>query len=229
MARRAREAAALAFVAVAAACPDPPEPSASEGRAIDPDAIRVRADSIAIQTGEIGLGQEREEATYALVDAKNEGEEPARVTLGGALTSSGGERVAKLREETLRVPPGAQRTFALVADDDRARPRADAANARLERARAAVAEPPLAVTDGNVYRDRDHEGNERAVVKASVENRGDGRARALVMAAFHDGEGRPLERPFTAVEIDGGEDRSFRFVGPPGSARGMIYVGPSRF
>jgi hypothetical protein len=47
----------------------------------------------------------------------------------------------------------------------------------------------------------------------------------MVIASFHDAEGRPMTRPFSMIEIDRRASRPVQFVGPPGSKTGTIFVG----
>lgn len=221
-------AAAIA-VATTAACADPLGESASGGeREALCAEVHVRDDDLVVDTGRVGIGADAGEATYVFVDAVSGADVPLRATLGGVLTGGSGEAIASLTPERLRIPPGGQRTFALVDAEEAPRPRAEGARIRIDEVRRAEAEPPLAITGVRVYRDRDIEGRGRVIVKGRLENRAEARAEALVMASFHGDDEAPLDRPFAHLSVDGGMSRPVRFVGPADAARGAIYVGPSR-
>ena len=50
----------------------------------------------------------------------------------------------------------------------------------------------------------------------------------LGRAGFHDRDGKPLLRPFSVFPIGAKIERPSRFVGPPGSTTGYIFVGKIR-
>jgi hypothetical protein len=210
-----RRVAVLVLLFVAAGCERPD----GGARALDRSKIAVRAEPT-IRTDDVGVDRFASKATFVLVDADNLGEVDADVTLGGVLVDADGREVGQLRAESLRIPARGRRTFALV-DRERVE-RKTAVGARID-VRGAQ-EPrflePVKITDGHVYRDGD-----RVVVAGMVRNPSDRACVAMVLAGFHDKDGRPLARPFSAFELGGGAARPTRFVGPPGSTTGYIFVG----
>lgn len=195
------------------------ERPASGPRSIDRSLIAVSS-KVNLRTDAIGVDRFASQATFVLVDADNLGDRDADVTLGGVLVDTDGRELGPLRPESLRIPAHGRRTFALI---DRARaPRPSATGARID-VRGAQ-EPrfaePVRITDGHVYRDGD-----RVVVAGMVLNPNDRPCIAMVLAGFHDRDGKPLTRPFSAFELGGKASRPTRFVGPPGSEVGYIFVG----
>ncbi|MBE7454884.1 MAG: hypothetical protein HS111_40245 [Kofleriaceae bacterium] len=218
--RRARLACALVLVvacAAGAACerPRPPEP-------VDPSELAIGA-RVTIRTDTVGADAHARRATFALVDVDNRGERPATVTLGGVLVDGDGHEVGTLRAETLWIPARGRRTFALV--DDRDAPRPDAVAVRVD-VRGAVRprhDEVVRIEQGHVWRDGD-----RVVATGMVRNTADRPCHAVVLAGFHGADGAPLTRPFAVFPIGGGAERPTRFVGPPGSTSGYIFVGKIR-
>ena len=66
---------------------------------------------------------------------------------------------------------------------------------------------------------------DRIVVQAYLVNDADRLGRIVVIGAFHDDSNRPMARPFEIVEIAARSREVVRFVGPPRSKRGTIFVG----
>jgi hypothetical protein len=215
--RRARPfvlAAAVAVAALGGACR-----RTAPARNLDLDLIRVSGDA-RMRTDRVGDGELRDAATFVLVDAENSGGEGAYVTLGGSLVDAGGADAGTLKPQSLWVPAGASRTFALV--DSERRPRPAATSARIEVRGALVPlDPPRArIEELHSFVD---EG--RVVVQAYLVNDADRFGKIVVIGAFHDDANRPMTRPFDLIEIDAKARRVVRFVGPPGSRRGTIFVG----
>lgn len=215
--RRARPfvlAAAVAVAALGGACRRT-EPA----RNLDLDLIRVSGDA-RMRTDRVGDGELQDAATFVLVDAENRGGEGAYVTLGGSLVDAGGADAGALKPQSLWVPAGASRTFALV--DSERKPRPAATSARIEVRGALVPlDPPRArIEELHSFVD---EG--RVVVQAYLVNDADRLGKIVVIGAFHDDANRPMTRPFDLVEIDAKARRVVRFVGPPDSRRGTIFVG----
>lgn len=215
--RRARPfvlAAAVAVAALGDACRRT-EPA----RNLDLDLIRVSGDA-RMRTDRVGDGELQDAATFVLVDAENRGGEGAYVTLGGSLVDAGGADAGALKPQSLWVPAGASRTFALV--DSERKPRPAATSARIEVRGALVPlDPPRArIEELHSFVD---EG--RVVVQAYLVNDADRLGKIVVIGAFHDDANRPMTRPFDLVEIDAKARRVVRFVGPPDSRRGTIFVG----
>lgn len=188
-------------------------------RQLDLDAIRVTSDA-RLRTDVVGDGKFAERATFVLVDAENTAPDGAYVTLGGDLTATGGEVLGHLKPQSLWIPAGERRTFALV--DTERQPRPTSASARIVVRGALVPDaPPTArITDLHVFDDYG-----KTVVQANLVNDAPRMGQIMVIASFHDAEGRPMTRPFQMIEIDGKQTRPVQFVGPQGSKSGTIYVG----
>ena len=183
--------------------------------------VTLAMDRMIIRHDTVGSGQHATQATFVLVDALNNHSRELEVTVGGTLVDSAGTSLGGLRKESLRIPPRASRVFALVHNDDRRR--GDATSARLNVTGATPpAHPhPIALTDGNVYRDGD-----RVVAAAYVTNTSHRPARVLVLAAFLDDKDTPMTRPFSEIVLKPEEKHPVQFVGPDGSRKASIYVGP---
>jgi len=188
-------------------------------RQLDLEAIRVTADA-RLRTDTVGDGQFASTATFVLIDAANTATDGAYVTLGGDLTAAGGEVLGHLKPQSLWIPAGERRTFALV--DTERQPRPASASARIVVRGALVPdEPPKArITDLHTFDDYG-----KIVVQANLVNDADRIGQIMVIAAFHDAEGRPMTRPFQMIEIDRKQTKAVQFVGPPGSKTGTIFVG----
>ncbi|MEZ4404028.1 MAG: hypothetical protein R3B06_28660 [Kofleriaceae bacterium] len=191
----------------------------ADPRPIDRSLVAVGA-QVTIRTAPVGVGAFEAPATFALVDADNHADVAAEVTLGGVLVDADGHEVASLRPASLIIPPGGQRTFALVDRGSAVRSTAVGARVDVRGAREPRFPEPVRVTDGHIYRDGD-----RAVVAAMLENTSDRPVIAMVMAGFHDGDGRPLTRPFAPFVMGAGSSHPSRFVGPDGSRSGYIFIG----
>jgi hypothetical protein len=188
-------------------------------RQLDLDAIRLTGDA-KLRTDTVGGGEFSEQATFVLVDAKNTAGEGAYVTLGGDLIAATGEALGHLKPQSLWIPGGEVRTFALV--DSERKPRAASTSTRIVVRGALVPdEPPKArIADLHLFDDYG-----KAVVQANLVNDAERMGQIMVIASFHDASGQPMTRPFQMIEIDGKQTRPVQFVGPPGSKTGTIYVG----
>ena len=196
--------------------------------AFDPALIEVADERQAVMTGAVGHGKWASDATYVLVEARNRADRDALVTLGGNLTAAGagegagaaaGERWP-LRRESLRIPAGGSRLFALVDEGQAARPAARGARVEVVGAVAVDTPPPVVVTDGHVYRDGD-----RADLNGTVVNTADRLGAAVVFFAFFDEAGAPLKRVSTVFRLAPKASRGAHWVGPPGSASGAMFIG----
>ncbi|MEZ4368643.1 MAG: hypothetical protein R2939_20555 [Kofleriaceae bacterium] len=217
---------AAAALAVVAACAAPPAPDR-----LDPSQFVV---TVAAEMRTAGLGDDPTPVTYILVDVENRAGRDAHVTLTGALLGDapapGQARpeLVGLTPEELYVPAGAVRTYALVDAERRARPEARGAEVRIRTAIAARHRPEMVVTDVRLHEDPvEVPGGRaaRAVVGASLTNEATRPGTVIVFAAFRDAHGRPLARPYDVVGIGAGVTRALRFVGPPGSVDGTVYIG----
>lgn len=184
------------------------------------DLIDVVADKMLVRSGEVGHDQWKSDATYVLVEARNESDRDAEVTLGGALTAADGSALSALRKESIRIPAGGSRLFALVDGEQLARPEARSARIDVLGALPVEYAPPYQVTDGHVYSDQG-----RAVVAGNVINTADRPGSAVIVAAFFDADGKPMQRPSTVFKLDAHGKRGTQFVGPAGSKSAYLFIG----
>ncbi|HVV83659.1 MAG TPA: hypothetical protein VHE35_11350 [Kofleriaceae bacterium] len=163
-------------------------------------------------------------ATFALVHADNGDDHDADVTLGGVLVDADGHEVGRLAPSSLRIPAHGRRTFALVDDEQKARP--TATEARIDVRTATRAEQPetVRITDGDVTRIAG-----QVVASGTVENLTDRTCQAVVIAGFQDASGRPITRPFALYQLGPHARKAAVFTGPPGTATGYIFVGQVEF
>ena len=187
-------------------------------RQLDLDLVRITGEG-KLRTDVVGDAIQ-ETATFVLVDAENTGKEGAYVTLAGDLADSTGTVVADFKAQSLWIPAGDSRTFALV---DRARkPRPTATQAKIQVRSATIPDhPPPARVD----QIREVPDNGNLVVQGILHNDAARRGDIMVIGSFHGADGRPMTRPFSIVKVPAGESRAVQFVSPPGAAHGTIYVG----
>lgn len=201
--------------------------SDSASRQLDPQTIEV-VDNARLRTDTVGEKQFASESTFVLVDAKNPTPDGAYVTLAGQLLGEGGAAVGTLKAQSLWIPAGDTRTFALV-DTERV-PRPETTSAKIVVTGALVTHDPprMRVTDLHTFVDKYTENGapvSRIVAQANVVNDATRMGKAIVIASFHGADGRPMTRPFQTLDLDGGRTTPVQFVGPPGSTVGTIYVG----
>jgi hypothetical protein len=193
----------------------------SKAHQLDLDFIRVSTDA-KLRTDTVGVGTFEENATFVLVDADNTAKEGAYVSLGGKLADADGKLLGDLRTMSLWIPPGETRTFALV-DKDR-KPRPSSARARIEVKGALVpAEPP----PYQVINVKDWQQDDKTIVAGEVTNDAKISGAIVVIASFHDADGRPITRPYTMLKVAPHGKTPVQFVGPPGSKHGTIFAGES--
>jgi len=186
---------------------------------LDLELIRVSPDAT-LRTDTVGDGEHAETATFVLVDAENRAGRGAYVTLGGALIEEGGAPAGTLKPQSLWIPPGESRTFALV--DTERKPRPTARSTRIEVRGALVPDDPPRAHIEELHRFPE---GDRLIVQAYLVNDADRPGQIVVIGAFHDDANRPLKRPFELVEIAARSRQVVRFIGPPRSVRGTIFVG----
>lgn len=206
-------------------------------RELDLDRIEVLGATM--RTDAVGDGAFTDTATFVLVDARNLASEGAYVTLGGELIDAAGTKVADLAIQSLWIPAGETRTFALVDTERKPRPTAKTARAKVRG--ASVFPPPLVRIEDLVV----HDDHGQLVVAANLVNDAPGEGTVMVIGVFHDAGGRPLTRPFNLVKIAGKQDPAtpgncpdaaegriplvskcpIQFVGPPGAKRATMFVG----
>ena len=207
---------ALLLVLIAAC--DPPKV-----RQLDLDLVHVSPDA-RLRTDTVGEGKFAEQATFVLVDADNIAKEGAYVTLGGELADATKAVVGELRPQSLWIPAGETRTFALV--DREGKPRPTAAAAKIKLRGAVVPDSPPAARVGEL---RELVDQDRIVVQGMLRNDAARAGNVMVIASFHDADGRPMTRPFSMIRIAANDHQLVQFVGPPGSKHGTIFVGDAIF
>jgi hypothetical protein len=188
-------------------------------RSLDLDLIWVSSDP-KVRTDTVGEGVFASQATFVLVDAQNRGSEAAMVTLGGTFRDGEGAVVGTLNPESLWIPAGERRMFALV---DKARiPRPEARGAQILVYGAKITERPpiMRVTSLRSFDDYG-----KQIAQARLFNDANRPGRAIVIGAFYDAQNRPMARPFTTVPIDANSSLPLQLVGPPGSKTGTIFLG----
>lgn len=188
-------------------------------RQLDLDAIHVTSDA-RLRTDTVGDGRFAEIATFVLVDAENSATESAYVTLGGDLTATGGEVLGHLKPQSLWIPAGERRTFALVDTERLPRPASTSARIVIRGALIPTEPPKARIAELHTFDDYG-----KMVVQANLVNDADRQGQIMVIASFHDADGRPMTRPFQMIEVDRKETKPVQFVGPQGSKTGTIYVG----
>jgi hypothetical protein len=193
----------------------------SKSRELDHERIHV-IDNARLRTDLVGEGKFEEQATFVLVDAANDAGESAYVTLAGELDDASGAKVGDLRAQSLWIPAGEQRTFALVDRAHEPRPTAAAAKVFV-RGATTPGSPPAATVDDQ----RQLVDDGKIVVQGTLRNPAARGGNIMVIASFHDGDGRPMTRPFAMVHVEANGAQAVQFVGPPGSKQGALYVGDS--
>ncbi len=193
--------------------------SSKKPRDLDHSLIHVTGDA-RLRTDTVGDGKFAELSTFVLVEAENTATEGAYVTLGGELADEADHTVAILRAQSIYVPAGATRTFALVDKERKPRPTAKAARIRVRGARLAAMPPPAHVEGLREVPDGD-----KTVVQGVVKNDAARGGNIMVIATFYDRENKPMTRPFSLVWVEPNATQAMQFVGPPGSTRATMFVG----
>lgn len=190
-----------------------------EARSLDLGLIAVSAEP-RVRTDTVGEGPFAARSTFVLVDAENRGSEAAMVTLGGTFRDGTGEVLGTLAAESLWIPAGGKRLFALV---DKARvPRPEAKGAQILVYGAKIADKPLImhVEDTSSFDDFG-----KQIARGTLVNDAARPGRAMVMAAFYDRDGRPMARPYSQIPIAANGRLPITLVGPPGSKSAALFVG----
>lgn len=204
---------ALVVLAVLSACS-----TKSTTRELDHNLVHVTNDA-RLRTDEIGGGKWVEQATFVLVEAENTAKEGAYVTLAGELTDAAGTKVGDLKPQSLWVPAGDKRTFALVDRERKPRPTAKGAHIYVRGAR--ISPPPQA----HIIDDRQVADGDKMVVQGTLTNDAARGSNIMVVATFYAPDGRPMTRPFSVLWVEPKGSLPVQFVGPPGSTRGDLFVG----
>jgi hypothetical protein len=212
--RSRRIAGALAVIALTAAgCQRP------SSRRLDPASIWVSAEA-KVRSDTVGEGRFASQASFVLVDAENRADEPALITLGGSWKDERGATLGALRAESLWIPAGGRRMFALVDKERVLRPAARGAEILVYGAVVAT-RPPVMRVEG----ERSFDDYGKLVVQATLFNDANRAGSAVVLAAFYDAQHVPMARRFTVVPIEGTSSLPLQLAGPPGSRYGTIYLG----
>jgi hypothetical protein len=219
------------------------------GRASEPasevDTSKIVPGHANLRTDVVGEGTEfASTATFVLVDVTNGGTDSAYVAIGGELRDQAGAAVAELAVQSLWLPAGETRLYALVDTERVARPTATGARALVRG--AAKLPPPLARLE-DVHEFDDH-GTQR-VINATLVNDADQPGAIMVVGAFYDAGNRPLTRPFSVVKIGAkteprvtancpdatsgrngmGSRCTVQLIGPKEAVRGAIFVGDVQY
>lgn len=205
--------AAVVAVVTGGAC----RRKAADGLALD--LIGVSPDAT-LRTDTVGGGKFTDTATFVLVDAENRAAAGAYVTLGGALVEEGGAEAGTLNPQSLWIPAGQSRTFALVDSERKARPTAKSARIEVRGALVPDSPPRARIEELHTFAEGD-----RLVLQAYLVNDAERIGQVVVIGAFHDDGNRPMTRPFELVEIGPKTRQVVKFIGPPRAKRGTIFVG----
>ena len=213
-----------------------------EVKNLELDRIVISTDA-RLRTDTVGGGDFTSMSSFVLVDARNTAEQGAYVSLGGDLIDGGGKVIGMLKPQSLWVPGGESRTFALV--DTERKPRPAATSTRIKVRGALISDPPPRARIADFHTFDDHG---KVVVQGNLVNDYPRIGHVMVIGSFHDAQNRPLTRPFRLLRIgaNGTADKvedcpdaeisrekaparaarcPVQFVGPPGSVRGQLYIG----
>ena len=196
---------------------------AEKAHEIDPGLVSVTGDAV-LKQGSVGAGKWETAATYALVDADNLAGHDLLVTLGGELRDKDGNKIGTLRAESLYMPKASKRTFALVDNQNKARPDAVRADIRVMGAVEPKWRPTVTLRDAHLFEDLG-----KPVIAATVTNEADRPGTIIVFAAFHDADGRPAARQFDVLEMGSQISRTVRFVGPDGARTAYHFLGDATY
>lgn len=187
--------------------------------ALDPELISV-SPKVTMRTDTVGEGEHVATASFVLVEAENRGLQAATVSLSGTFRDEHGAELGALRAESLWMPAGGRRLFALVDRDRQPRPTARGVQIVVSGVRAAT-RPPIMRLEA----ERSHDDFGKIIVYGTLLNDADRPGRAMVFGAFFVGKDQPMTRPFVVVPIAARSALPIHLVGPPGSKRGALYLG----
>lgn len=200
------------------------KPASWGERNVDFALVEVGSELQHLRHALVGEGEFESKTTFVLVDARNTHDEDLLVTLGGTLVDAGGAVVGTLRPESLWVPAGIKRTFALLDNENTERPNAVTARVEVTGAHVPTYTPSIGVEAVHVYQDGDH-----LLASARIANKAERAAKVIVLASFRDEQGKPLTRPFMLIQLDGGTSRPVDFRSTPEAKSGTIFVGEAVF
>lgn len=213
----------IALIAASAAC----SKNENASKQLDVNSIEV-IDNARLRTDTVGEAQFASVSTFVLVDAKNPTPEGAYVTLAGELLGDAGAKIGTLKAQSLWIPSGETRTYALIDSERVPRPATTSAKIVVTGALVTRDGPRMRVTEQHTFVDKYTEADKpvsRIVVQANVVNDAPRIGKAIVIASFHGADGRPMTRPFQTVELDVSKTKTIQFVGPAGSVTGTIFLG----
>ncbi len=187
---------------------------------VDHGLVHVAADKLRLRSDTVGEGEFASKATFVLVDAKNTHDADLMVTLGGELTDESGAAVSDLGVESLRVPAGGTRMFALIDKQRLTRESATGARVRVVGAYEVDYAPPVQITDDHVVKEGD-----QLTAYATVRNTKPRYVKVIVLAGFYDENDVPMTRPFVLLQLAGETSHPAEFPGPPGAHKAYIFVG----
>jgi len=206
-----------AFAVVVGACK---KPKGWEQHEVDYGLVHVHGDKLRLRNDTVGEGKFASKATFVLVDATNTHDADLMVTLGGELVDDEGRDVGELAVESLRVPSGGTRMFALIDKKRVTRAGATGARVRVVGAYEVDYPPPVQITDDRVVKDGD-----LLTAYATVRNTKPRYVKVIILAGFYDENDVPMTRPFTLMQLAGETSHPAEFPGPPGARKAYIFVG----
>lgn len=196
------------------------KPRGLNPKQVDVSVVEIAADKQLVRHDIVGDGEFAGKATFVLVDARNRHSVDLDVTLSGDLVDDRGQVVGAVAPASLRVPKGRHRLFALVDDKQGHRP--TATGARIKVTGAHEAEHPPAVRIKEFFA---HPDGERMMVSGTVANTARGAVKTIVIGAFYDGDGVPMTRPYTVLQLDGDTTHPVHFKSEPGAKTGFLFIG----
>jgi hypothetical protein len=207
---------ALVCALILAACSSSEKPGESV-----PTGVTIVAEAgLDVRQGQIGV-ESTLPGTWVYVEVENRTAEDRAVVVEGTFFA-GGKQLVTTASDSLRVPAGQRRVFALVSNG----PLPDATRAEVHVLKApAVPYPdPFAIED---LRFEKVDGGTTA--GAMVRNTLDAPSTATVVGVFYDAAGKVLSRPFVLMAFHGASGRPVLFQGPPGATRSFVFVATSTY
>lgn len=216
-ARRLLLAAAVACSTAIGACK---KPKGWEQREVDYGLVEVAGDKLRLRHDTVGEGKFASQATFVLVDATNTHDADLMVSLGGELVDANGQVVGELGVESLRIPRGGTRMFALIDKQRVTREAATGARVRVVGAHEVEYAPPVQISDDRVVKEAN-----RLTVYATIRNTEPRYVKVIVLAGFYDENDVPMTRPFTLMQLAGETTHPAEFHGPEGAQKAYIFIG----
>lgn len=215
-----RSLCALALVTLSLSVTACKKPKGWQRDEVDYGLVEVAGDRLRLRHDIVGEGQFASKATFVLVDARNTHSGDLMVTLGGELVDAEGAVVGELGVESLRVPSGGTRMFALIDKARTTREAASGARVRVVGAHEVDYPPPVQISDDKVVKEGD-----MLTAYATVRNTKPRYVKVIVLAGFYDENDVPITRPFTLMQLAGDTTHPAEFPGPAGAHKAYIFVG----